>query len=151
MKWMLLVAIAVGFCAATAAQAQPHTQSVLQALSGQGTGRVEVSPTSYDPGEATFDVQGTVNIHDVLPNVTFTVLRRVDLIPDGICTGSVWLSLPGSPPPVLVSSPGGAGALHFEIARGAPFVDEVKFDVIWRLVGIDGTILESDCFTVTVK
>ena len=41
-------------------------------------------------------------------------------------------------------------ALHFEIARGAPFVDDVRFDVR-RLVGDDGSVLKSDCFTVTVK
>jgi hypothetical protein len=31
-----------------------------------------------------------------------------------------------------------------------PF-DGVRFDVQWRLFGSDGSILESDCFTVTVK
>jgi hypothetical protein len=45
----------------------------------------------------------------------------------------------------------GAGALHFEIQHGAPFIDGVSFDVIWRVIGTDGTILESDCLTVTVK
>jgi hypothetical protein len=125
------------------------TQSRLTALSGSGTGSVEVSPTSKDDGALTFDVQGTVNIHDATPNTAFTVLRRVDLNPDGTCTGATWLTLPGSP--VLMTSAGGAGALHFEIQRGAPFVDDVRFDVIWRVTGSDGTILESDCLTVTVK
>jgi hypothetical protein len=46
---------------------------------------------------------------------------------------------------------GGAGALHFGISRGAPFVDGVRFDVQWRLEGNDGSILQSDCLTVTVK
>jgi hypothetical protein len=57
--------------------------------------------------------------------------------------------LPGNP--ALVTSAGGAGALHFEIQRGAPFFDGVSFDVQWRVVGTDGTVLQSDCFTVTVK
>jgi hypothetical protein len=30
-------------------------------------------------------------------------------------------------------------------------VDGVRFDVQWRLEGNDGSILQSDCFTVTVK
>ncbi len=121
----------------------------LTPLSGSGSGFVEVSPTSKDEAGLTFDVQGTVNIHGATPNADFTVLRRVDLNPNGICSGAIWLTLPGNP--VLTTSAGGAGALHFEIQRGAPFVDGVSFNVIWRVVGIDGTILESDCMTVTVK
>jgi len=35
---------------------------------------------------------------------------------------------------------------------GAPFVDGVSFDVIWRVVDLAGNaILQGDCFTVTVK
>ena len=131
------------------AQAEPGTRSALTPLAGQGDGLVEVSPTAADKDGLSFDVQGTVNIHSTTPSTDFTVLRRVDVNPDGVCTGAVWLTLPGNP--VLTTSPGGAGALHFEIQRGAPFVDGTRFDVIWRVVGADGTILESDCFTVTVK
>jgi len=137
---------------ATGASADPGTQSDLTAVAGEGAGMVEVAPTAHDVvGPDTFDVQGTVNVHDAAPNTTFTVLRRVDRNPDGICTSPTWLNLPGTPPPTLDTSAGGAGALHFEIARGAPFVDGVNFDVQWRLVGSDSSILESDCFTVTVK
>ena len=131
------------------ATADPGTQSRLTAISGTGSGFVEVSPTSKDEGALTFDVQGTVNIRGAAPNTEFTVLRSVDLNPNGICTGTTWLTLPGRQ--VLTTSAGGAGALHFEIQRGAPFVDGVRFDVIWRVVGTDGTILESECLTVTVK
>jgi len=137
---------------AGAAHAEPGTHGNLTAIVGEGTGIVEVAPTAHDVvGPGTFDVQGTINIHDAAPNTAFTVLRRVDLNPDGVCTGTTWLSLPGTPPPVLATSVDGAGALHFEIARGAPFLDGVNFDVQWRLVGDDGSILESDCFTVAVK
>ena len=34
---------------------------------------------------------------------------------------------------------------------GAPLLDGVSFDVQWRLEGSDGSVLQSDCFTVTVK
>jgi hypothetical protein len=121
-------------------------------MAGQGAGIVEVAATADDvAGPDTFDVQGTVNVHDAVPNTTFVVLRRVDLNPDGVCTGATWLTLPPPNAPALMTSNGGAGALHFEIARGAPFVDGVRFDVQWRLEGSDGSVLQSDCFTVTVK
>jgi hypothetical protein len=86
--------VAVGFATALAAafvgvaRAEPGTHSQLTAISGQGSGIVEVAPTAMDEGSLTFDVQGTVNIHDAAPNTSFTVLRRVDLNPDGICTGA---------------------------------------------------------------
>jgi hypothetical protein len=145
----LAIAVAVLPVLAGAANADPGTRSVLTSISGGGSGFVTVAPTSKDDGALSFDVQGTVNIHGVSPNTTFSVLRRVDVDPNGACTGGTWLTLPGDP--VLTTSAGGAGALQFEIQRGAPFVDGVRFDVIWRVVGTDGTILESDCFTVTVK
>ena len=142
------LALTLALLFAGAAEAKT-TQSRLTSISGNGSGFIEVAPTSKDDGALTFDVQGTVNIHDAAPNTDFTALRRVDLNPDGICTGAMWLTLPGNP--VLTTSAGGAGALHFEIQRGAPFVDGVRFDVLWRLVGTDGTVLESECLTVTVK
>lgn len=145
----LAIALALLPLLAGAADALAGAQSRLTSISGSGSGFIEVSPTSKDDRALTFDVQGTVNIHHASPNTEFTVLRRVDLNPDGVCTGATWLTLPGNP--VLTTSAGGAGALHFEIQRGAPFVDGVRFDVVWRVVGSDGTILESDCLTVTVK
>ncbi len=145
----LAIALAFSPFLAGTAHADPGTRSWLTPISGSGSGFVTVAPTSKDEGALSFDVQGTINIHGVLPNTAFTVLRRVDLNPDGICTGATLLTLPGNP--VLATSAGGAGALHFEIQRGAPFVDGVMFDVIWRVVGSDGTTLESDCLTVTVK
>ena len=152
-KLLLLVVPSLAAAAlATGAFADPGTQSKLTAITGQGAGIVEVAPTAHDvAGADTFDVQGTVNVHDATPNTTFTVLRRVDRNPDGVCTGATWLTLPPPNEQALTTSNGGAGALHFEISRGAPFVDGVSFDVQWRLVGDDGSVLESDCFTVTVK
>lgn len=136
----------------TGAQADPGMVGSLTTITGQGSGLVEVAPTAHDViGPDTFDVQGTITVHGAAPNTTFTVLRRVDLNPDGICTGGMWLSLPPPNTPDLTTSAGGAGALHFEISRGAPFINGASFDVQWRLVGSDGSTLESDCFTVTVK
>jgi hypothetical protein len=134
------------------AGASAGTHSKLTAIAGHGDGIVEVAPTAHDVvGPDSFDVPGTVNVHDAAPNTTFTVLRRVDLNPDGVCTGATWLVLPPPNEQTLTTSNGGAGALHFRISRGAPFVDGVHFDVQWRLEGNDGSLLQSDCFTVTVK
>jgi hypothetical protein len=137
---------------AVAAQADPGNNSRLTAVTGTGIGMVTVAPTAHDvaaPG--TFDVQGTVNIHHAAPETEFTVWRRVDLNPDGVCTGATWMKLPPPNEQTFTTSSGGAGALHFEIVRGAPFFDGVSFDVQWRLTGADGSILQSDCLTVTVK
>jgi hypothetical protein len=128
------------------------TLSALTAVSGQGAGFVKVTPTAHDvAGPGTFDVQGTVSVYGALPNTTFTVLRRVDLVPDAVCTGAAWLTLPPPNAPSFSTSEGGAGALHFQISRGAPFVDGVRFDVQWQLAGSDGSRLDSECFTVTVR
>ena len=134
------------------ASADPGTHSKLTTIVGQGVGIVAVAPTAHDVvGPDTFDVVGTVNVRDAAPNTRFTVLRRVDLDPDGVCTGASWLTLPPPNEQTLTTSNGGAGALHFEISRVAPLVDGVRFDVQWRLEGNDGSILQSHCFTVTVK
>jgi hypothetical protein len=117
----------------------------LTAVTGQGTGHVLVAPTAEDQGS--FAVQVEVNIHGATPNTTFAVARAVDLNPNGVCTeASGWLPLGD-----LTTSPGGAGAAHFEVHRGAPFLSGVRFDAIFRAVGSDGTELRSDCLTVTVK
>jgi hypothetical protein len=148
---VLAMAMALAGAVATSAHGEPGTHGDLTAIAGPGAVIVEVAPTAHDvAGPGTFDVQGTINVHGAAPNTIFTVLRRVDLNPDGVCTGATWLNLPGSPTPALTASAGGAGALHFEIARGTPFVDGVRFDVQRRLVGRDGSILEGNCFTVTV-
>jgi hypothetical protein len=143
---LLGVAAAVAAVVATgAAQAEPGLHSILTAVIGQGTGHVLVAPTSEDQG--TFAVQVEVNIHGAAPNTTFAVARAVDLTPDGVCTmASGWLPLGD-----LTTSAGGAGAAHFEVHRGAPFLSGVQFDAVFRAVGNDGTELRSDCLTVTVK
>jgi hypothetical protein len=151
----LRLPVLVGLAAAAlagSASSQPGTHSGLAAITGQGAGIVEVSPSSHDiAGPGTFDVQGTVNLHGATPNTAFTVLRRVDFNPDGVCTGATWMTLPPPNEQTLTTSNGGAGALHFEIFRGAPLIDGVRFDVQWRLEGSDGSVLQSDCITVTVK
>ena len=150
--WLLVVFGLAAAALPAGASADPGTHSKLTTIVGQGVGIVAVAPTAHDVvGPDTFDVVGTVNVRDAAPNTRFTVLRRVDLDPDGVCTGASWLTLPPPNEQTLTTSNGGAGALHFEISRVAPLVDGVRFDVQWRLEGNDGSILQSDCLTVTVK
>ena len=101
---------------------------------GLGLPRLDVSAGDDTPEEVCFEMRGSV----------------APRYPNGLCTGAAALSLPGDP--TLRTSGGAAGALHFEISRGAPLVDGVRFDVIWRVVDPTGnTVLESTCLTVTVK
>ena len=57
-----LIMACAAMAATPAAQAEPTgAQSALTAVTGQGTGRVIVSPTSA--GQGTFDAQVKVNLH----------------------------------------------------------------------------------------
>ena len=133
------------------AQADPSTHHSLTAIIGQGSGNIAVSPTADNVGLNQFDGQVTVNIHGAAPNTVFTASRNADFNADGICTNPSFLAFS----PAFTTSAGGAGAAHYEVLRGPPtfprFVEGAKFDVSFRVVGTDGTILTSECFTVTVK
>ena len=142
--------LAAGFVAF--AQAEPGLQSELTAISGQGTGHVDVSPTANGQG-ALFIAQGAAEIHDALPNTAFAVQRAVDFSPnDGVCTiapspPAGWITLT-----TLTTSRAGAGAAHFVRTSPPPGPPGFQFDVIFRLISGDGTqVLLSDCMTVTVK
>jgi hypothetical protein len=122
-----------------------HAQSELTAIAGLGTGQVIVSPTSQDQG--TFAVEIAINIHNAQPNTTFSVRRAPDLVPNGICTGTTYIPFGET----FTTSAGGAGATQFHFERGAPFVSGVQFDVVFQVIGSDGSVLQSECMTVTVK
>jgi hypothetical protein len=137
---------------AVVANAEPGAHSKLFSTDGGGaSGMIEISPTAHDVvGPGTYDVQGTWNVHGLAADSGYRLLRWADLNPDGVCTGTTAATLPGNP--TLTTSSGGAGAMHFEISRGAPFVDGVSFDVLFRVVDLAGaTVLQSDCITATVK
>jgi hypothetical protein len=115
----------------------------LTAIRGAGSGTIAGAATAEDKGSLT--VQGQVSVHNTTPNVTFTIQRALDVVPDGICdTSGGFLELGTFP-----TSAGGAGAGHFE--RHAPLPSGVAFDVLFQVVGTDGTLFESECFTVTAK
>ena len=117
--------------------------SGLTAITGRGSGQVVVSPV---PGGAgSFDVEITVNIHGAEPNTTFSIVRAPDFTPNGVCTGSF---VPFGE--ILTTSVGGSGATHFQFHRDG-FAAGVEFDVVFRALGSDGSILESDCMEVSIK
>jgi hypothetical protein len=127
----------------------------LVATLGTGWGRVNVTPTAEDQG--TFHVQGEVQVLGVPPNTTYLVQRAPDLdVADPNCTGP-WISFPlPNPGPVvtLTSSPGGAGAAHFELAVGGAFTSGTPFNVRFRLINdlsAPTSVLETACTTVVVK
>jgi hypothetical protein len=139
-----LVAACAAMAPAPAALAGPTgAMSALTAVTGQGTGLVIVSPTSEGKGD--FDAQVKVNIHDAAPNITFTVTRAVDIPADGVCTGTDFVTVA-----TLTTSAGGAGAVEFE--RGGRFGGQtVAFDLFLRVIGSDGTVLQSGCMTILGK
>src|SRR6266567_2855041 len=136
---LMLVALALSLVPSlTVATADPDSaQATLAAVSGTGSGLALIAPTAEDQG--TFAVEVTVSVHDASPNMIYSVSRAVDLSPDGVCTlASGWLT--NGP---LYTSPAGAGAAHFEVHRGTPFVSGTRFDAEFRVLGEDGTELRS--------
>lgn len=139
------------------AHAEPGLQSELTAISGQGAGHVDVSPTAHDQQDTAFIAEGTAEIHGALPDTTYVLQRAVDFTPrDGVCT------IAPAPPrgwitnTTFTTSEAGAGAGHFVRDTTPPAVPE--FDVVFRVVRLhgDGTLdfsqlLMSECMTVTVK
>jgi len=154
---LMAAAVVVGF--PLVAHAEPGLQSDLTAISGQGTGHVDVSPTADDHNDTVFIAQGTAEIHGALPTTTYVVQRAVDFTPgDGVCAiapspPAGWLSLT-----TFTTSQAGAGAGHFTRKSTPPGPQGFQFDIIFRVVkqNGDGTLdlaqaLMSSCMTVTVK
>jgi hypothetical protein len=139
---VVLFAACAAMVAAPAVQAAPTgAQSELTAVTGQGAGRVVVSPTRAGQGD--FVAQVKVNIHDAAPNTLFTITRAIDAPADGICTSTDFVAVA-----TLQTSAGGAGAVEF-VRSGGP--EGLKFDLFIRVLGADGTVLQSGCMTITIK
>ena len=138
---VLLLAAAGAVSGTSAAHADPTgDQSDLTAVTGQGAGKVVVSPTAA-LGHGVFDARVTVNLHGTTPDTTFTVTRAADPAADGVCTNTVFGTVA-----TLHTSAGGAGAVEFE--RTGPLLE---FNLQVRVVGDDGTQLQSNCMTITAK
>jgi hypothetical protein len=149
--------------------ASPTHGEELMAVTGTGSGIVNVTATAAVPG--TFSAQINVNVHGAPPNTTFYVQRAPEVGrangADGICQRAAGLAPWGPPAPNFVTFPapaagplvtlqtssGGAGAVHIDFS--APTIsDGTQFDVMFRLVDSltsPTTELRTGCFTVTVK
>jgi hypothetical protein len=141
----IMFTLALAAASTGSAQADPAgAQSELTAVNGQGAGLVNIAPTSAAQG--TFDARVTVNVHGSAPNTTFAVTRGGgDATIDGVCTGTVFGQVA-----TLTTSSGGAGAVEFERTNpNSP--SGSRFEVMLRLLGGDGTVLQSPCMIITVK
>jgi hypothetical protein len=126
--------------AAPAAQADPTgAMSTLTAVTGQGTGMFILSPTSS--GHGNFVAQVKLNIHGATPNTTFSFTRSIDRPADGVCSTDYFGI------PALTTSAGGTAALEIEAMDGPT----APFDLSVRLVGSDGTVLQTRCMTIIGK
>jgi hypothetical protein len=132
------VGVLGGFTAADADAV--GAQSILTPISGQGSGHVIVAPTAAD-GLGSFNARVTVNIHDTTPSTDFSVMRAVDPVPDGVCTSTDFAQVAS-----MHTSSGGAAAVEFE--RTGPLL---QFDLLVRVVGADGTVLQTSCMTISAK
>jgi hypothetical protein len=137
-------------------------------VTGEGAGTINITATPK-PGNFTLNAQVTVNVHGVPPNTVLRLFRSGDIaLPggqqaDGVCQraaaglfGPVPLS-PGGPPAILETSPGGSGALHFELQGNDPFLpDGAAVDVVYRLIdalppAVPTIDLRTACFTFTAR
>lgn len=120
------------------------TQSdLIDVSTGQKHGRVIIAANGGGHGD--FRAEVTVNTHDVAPTTTFHVIRAIDLTPDGILKDPP--DLPWVEVGTFTTSAGGAGEAHF-VRTGTP---APRFDVMLKVMGDDGTALDSSATTVTVK
>src|SRR5438874_8308025 len=71
----LVAGALIALALAASALAEKGTQSWLKAVTGTGTGRVLISPTSQEHGE--FYAQGEVEVEGVPPETTMTVMRAI--------------------------------------------------------------------------
>jgi hypothetical protein len=135
------------------------------AVVGQGSGTLNVTASSRK-GAFTLNAQVSVNVHGVSPNTVLYLVRSGDIAlsgqqADGVCqraaAGLFFPVLVNGSPVILETSPGGAGAVHFELQGNDPFLpDGAGVDVVYRLVDalppaaptID---LRTPCFTFTAK
>jgi hypothetical protein len=142
--------------------------NALTAVSGRGTGIVNVTTTSEADG---FSAEITVNVVGAPPSTDFYVQRAPEIgrenSSDGVCQRATGAAPWGPPTPnfvtfpvplagplvILRTSPGGSGAVHIKFDLPT-IADGTAFDVMFRLVDdLTSPVndLRTACFTVLVK
>jgi hypothetical protein len=129
--------------AGTAMAGSNTDHSPLTAQIGQGKGQVTIASTPQDHG--TFVGEVSASVQGTSPSTLFSLQRAIDPTSNGTCDSLGPFEEQGT----FTTSPTGSGALHVE--RHQPVPSGLTVDVVERVVGADGTILISDCMTITVK
>jgi hypothetical protein len=104
---------------------------------------VTIASTPQDHG--TFVGEVSASVQGTSPSTLFSLQRAIDPTSNGTCDSLGPFEEQGT----FTTSPTGSGALHVE--RHQPVPSGLTVDVVERVVGADGTILISDCMTITVK
>jgi len=140
----LLAGLLVIAAGAGSALAGPFSDnSDLTAISGQGAGHLTITSTAK-PGELR-TINIIASVHQAGSNVTFSVQRGLDTTSDGTCDSLAPYEELGT----LTTSEGGGGAVQIERLSPSPSGD--TFDVQFQLVGDDGSVLVTECMTVTLQ
>ena len=120
-------------------------------LYGQGNENGDIK-FRQDPDLAKIVTLDT-KIQHLLPNHEYLLQRAVDVIIDGNCTGTAWLTLGfGSTPQSIMTNGGGNG--HEELWRDLSAVPSGKvFDIHFRVLDAANmaVVLTSDCYQFTVR
>jgi hypothetical protein len=138
----LTLGVATALILAMPASAEEGTQSWLTPISGEGMGRVIVSPTAQD---VDFYAQGQVEIEGAPANTTMSVTRA--LFSDPTCST---MTRPWAPvaPGSFTTNAAGAGHMHF--VRDTANPSGSTFYTMLQVSG-GGTVLQSGCIAVYVK
>ena len=120
-------------------------------LYGQGNEKGDIK-FRQDPDPAKIVTLNT-KIQHLLPNHEYKLQRAVDVIIDGNCTGTAWLTLGlGSTPQSIMTNGGGNG--HEELWRDLSAVPSgTVFDIHFRVLDAANmaVVLTSDCYQFTVR
>ncbi|MGH7612868.1 MAG: hypothetical protein ACREMW_02340 [Gemmatimonadales bacterium] len=105
------------------------------------------------PNDADLIVYLDTWVRNLAPNTSYQLQRAVDTNIDGVCTGSVWLTLgKGLTPEAIVTDDHGTG--RAELFRSvAAFPVGAQFDINFRVVvaGTSTVVLESGCYQFTIS
>lgn len=133
----------VGALSMSAWAGSSSATSPVTAVTGSGSGSMVVAMSARAHG--TFVGEITANIQGAGPNTTFTVQRALDPTPTGTCDSLGSYDVQGT----LTVNGQGSGAAHLQKESQAP--TGFTFDVLFQFVGSDGSLLQSNCMTLTVK
>ena len=120
-------------------------------LRGDGFGLVKFR----QPNDGDKVVYLDVWVRDLLPDASYSLQRAVDVVVDGNCTSSSWLTLgKGLTPQPILTDGSGTGRAELWRVLGA-FATGARFDIHFRVIQ-NGTSpevvpLQSDCYEFAIS